>query len=225
MTAQMMDRVIYDGHNFRLIGHQGSDLPIPQTFDLMPAMWHTACYRGFVATYAVAGNDLVLDGLHIGRLAAGEWKAINTIEPEIVYSEGYSVKDGEQIPKRWENGYRYTNLNEPTYFSGGLLVAREFINSLYVHMGFAKPYQFEAVIELLFHEGTLTEVIDHSEKAKEWREAVIKQGEDRKRRWQALQDEGLSNTEILQRLDEESDNSDIMKGITWRFSLDYGKWF
>lgn len=225
MTAQMPDHVLYKGEDYRLIGHKGENLPTPYTFGLQPTMWHTACYRGYVATYTCETDELYLTRLRIGRLQKdAEWKDINGVSAETVFREGTVIRNGESKHERWEDGKQYT-LHEPSYFSGGLLIGKGFIQALYVHMGFGKPYQFEEVYELLFHEGKLVNTVDHCEKAAQWREQVIRNNEEYRRKWQALKDEGLSGKEISERLNSTPDKDELMKGIEWRFSLDYDNWF
>lgn len=51
--------------------------------------------------------------------------------------------------------YRYENMQLPIPFSGGILVGRSFIESLYVHMGYHPPWKFRTVRELIFFNGML----------------------------------------------------------------------
>jgi len=216
MTAQIPDSVHYKDMTYNVIGIKGEGLPKPSDYGLHPAMWHTACYRGYVAGYLCTDEGLFLDKLHIGCVS-GKWVAINGIEPETQYSTGWSMNDGEKEEVTWENGKLYQGLNLETYFSGGILIATGFIRELYVHMGYGKPYQYEHVHELLFHEGTLTQEIDHSEKAAAWRERILQHRKG---------EEGLTAREINdQRRDNPLSKSDLEKEIEWRFSLDYGNWF
>lgn len=230
MTAQIPDTVIYEDQEYALIGVKGENLPTPATFGIVVSgMWSTDCYRGYVATYLCNDEGLFLEHLHMGRVE--DWTPINGVEAETVYREGYrySPKHKEGKPSRWEDGKIYRNLRAPSYFSGGVLIARDFIPELYVHMGHGKPYQYQQVHELLFHEGTFTKHIDHSDKTKEVRDKIIADLENRKTRMQQLRDAGLSEKEAREYLHEESTMTGqldhIMKGIEWRFSLDYGHWF
>lgn len=51
MTAQIPDTFIFNGEEYSLIGMKGGDLISPEQFGMLPGMLHTACYRGFYATY------------------------------------------------------------------------------------------------------------------------------------------------------------------------------
>jgi hypothetical protein len=226
MTAQMPDQVRYRGKTYDIIGVKGESLLTPDQFGIQVGMWHTACYRGYVSTYTCEDQELFLTELHIGQIADdAQWKPINGIQPETQYLDGYTFRDGKKVPVRSEFGKKYLNLKVETYFSGGILIAADFIQSLYVHMGFGKPYQYEHVHELLFHEGTLTQEADHSPKAAEWREAIIRQHEELQRRIEELREAGLSNEDIFKQLRQQPSKDDIVNGIEWRFSLDYGSWF
>ncbi|MEM6529110.1 MAG: hypothetical protein AAF653_12505 [Chloroflexota bacterium] len=232
MTAQIPDKVYFNGSEYVLIGHKGENLPTPQDYGLNPIMWSTACYRGYVSTYSVREGGLYLASLHIGRLALdATWHPINGVEPETVYQEGYSkdpANPGQTITRHYEYGRIYNNLDLPTYFTGGILVGRVFIRELYVHMGFGKPYQYEEVVEFLFHEGTLTETIDHSGRAAKWREQVIAEREEQQRRIEELKAKGYTGKDLTDRLYGNSappGEDDMRRGIEWRFSLDYSDWF
>lgn len=47
-------------------------------------------------------------------------------------------------------------------FSGGLLIAKDFIEDLYVHMGFHKPWKYLTVVEFQFDAGVLLSTQDRS---------------------------------------------------------------
>jgi hypothetical protein len=205
MTAQFPDIIRYQGEEYAIIGVKGGDLLTPKDFGMEVATWHTGCYRGYVATFECVKGELFLTELQIGGLLEGsEWKTINGVQPH--------------------SGV-YRNLNVETYFSGGILIASGFINALYVHMGFGKPYQFECVCELLFHEGTLVEEIDRSAEAAAWRDHVLRLQEERRRQYEDLKNAGLSDEEIFEQLIQSPSEEKLRKGIEWRFSLDYDEWF
>jgi hypothetical protein len=56
----------------------------------------------------------------------------------------------------------YRNVKLPLNYSGGLLIARGFIEELYVHLGFHPAWKYEQVRELVFTEGRLSEKFDRS---------------------------------------------------------------
>ncbi|MHA1739270.1 MAG: hypothetical protein ACTSXA_16100 [Candidatus Heimdallarchaeota archaeon] len=48
-------------------------------------------------------------------------------------------------------------------FSGGLLITKDFIEEMYVHMGFQNPMSYRIVYELTFENGELVKFTDISE--------------------------------------------------------------
>jgi hypothetical protein len=53
-----------------------------------------------------------------------------------------------------------------------LLLARGFIDNLYVHMGFHSAWKYEAVVELVFDTGVLTGEFDRSRQMAELRREI-----------------------------------------------------
>ena len=60
MTAQISDTFLFKGDEYSLIGMNGGDLASPEQFGMEPEMIHTACYRGFYATYEFTEKTLEL---------------------------------------------------------------------------------------------------------------------------------------------------------------------
>lgn len=90
--------------------------------------------------------------------------------------------DGERrhfnIPKRfgvtaemdstanyWGGYCTYYNLNLVVPFTGIIRLAKDFIQDLYVHMGFQKASAFETVYDITLLKGEVLKVKDHSEDA------------------------------------------------------------
>jgi hypothetical protein len=59
---------------------------------------------------------------------------------------------------------KYSDMSAFVPFTGGLLAARDFIEELYVHMGFHPAWKYGVVRELLFEDGHLTGDFDRSAK-------------------------------------------------------------
>jgi hypothetical protein len=227
MTAQAPDKVIYKSEQYAIIGVKGEHLLTPMDFGIVPQMWSTGCYRGYIATYSCLDGGLFLTEMHIGRVGdEGEgWKPIDGVQPETVHIEVVAMRDGKAQHETRTDGKKYRDLKVKTYFSGGILMATGFIQQLYVHMGFGKPYQYKQVRELLFHEGALVKMVDHSDVAAAWRDHVVREQDERQRKFEELENAGLSYEQIMEQLSESSDEEDLAKGIEWRFSLDYKDWF
>lgn len=58
-------------------------------------------------------------------------------------------------------------------FTGGLLLAQDFIRELYVHMGFHPPWKYRVVHELSFTDGRLTAERDRSAAMEEIRQRLV----------------------------------------------------
>ena len=51
----------------------------------------------------------------------------------------------------------------PIKFTGFILLGKDFIDEMYVHMGFQRPISYKTVIEFQFQEGEIISVNDFSE--------------------------------------------------------------
>lgn len=215
MTAQITDHVIYQNTPYQLIGVKGSWLPNPGDYGLTPTMISTACYRGYYCDYTVRESRLLLTHLVI-RVLEDDPPPIEGVAPIIGVRRKLGDKEFPPPPMRgmYESfatdghyinydGAIYADLKVKTHFTGGLLIAGDFINSMYVHMGFQKPTSFKTVLELVFEDGELTSARDHSETMAERRAEMLKPhpriGFD----------------------DEQKQQNHLKDWIEWTFSLDY----
>ena len=145
MTAQISDTFIFKGEVYDLIGMQGGNLVTPEQFGMHPDMIHTACYRGFYATYKLMEDRLYLRQLTLCE-KDGNYLPINGIQPEMNEDAAAS----------------YRNLNVQVPFTGQIRLATDFIEELYVHMGFQKPTAFRTVYDITLENGRVVELKDRS---------------------------------------------------------------
>lgn len=174
MTAQIDDIFRYRNTEYSLAGISEGELFDISVLDLKPTMASTACWRGYQAVFAVVQSRLVLDTLHVNLIKAGEGE--NQYEREV----GPVINGVTPSPAREDYDFfnnHYEGLNYYLEYSGGLLLADGFIQSLYVHMGFHPPWKYETVIELVFDAGILKQEFDRSERMAEIREIVSKSQE------------------------------------------------
>jgi hypothetical protein len=122
----------------------------------------SACWRGYLLIYTMYDDKLVLKELQInlGEVKENEFvpkagPVINGIKPEL-------------NPQHHLNNF-YEDLNLPLNFTGGILLAKDFIQELYVHMGFHPAWKFGTVYELIFQDGKLIEKRNMSKKMAEIR--------------------------------------------------------
>jgi hypothetical protein len=156
MTAQISDTIIFKGEKYALIGMKGSDLISPEQFGMCPEMMNTACYRGFYATYEINETGLFLQDLTL-RERDGNYLPIDGVVPE---KEDYQAS--------------YHKLSVRVPFSGKLRLAKDFIDELYIHMGFQKPTAFKTVLDLTFEDGKVVELKDRSKEMEQKRGAFKK---------------------------------------------------
>ncbi len=155
MTAQIPDVFRFNGEEYSLVGMNGEGLFEPADFEMIPMMASTACYRGYVMTYDCVERMMILDEMLI---RTEDVVPINGVEPEQFETSKHKVFS-----------HRYENLRLKTNFTGSLLLAKDFIDSLYVHMGFQKPTSFRTVIEVQIQDGDIISISDLSDRIEELR--------------------------------------------------------
>lgn len=147
---------MYKEQKLDLVGIRGDELPIPIDFGIDTGMASTACWRGYIMRYKIIENRLILDGF---------WFNSKNIEvPEI---NGVSAIDlsKETTKKDWMDRqfeFKYKNLDMTIQFDGSLWLAKDFIDSEYVHMGFQSPTAYKTVLKFDFKEGIIVNVEDKS---------------------------------------------------------------
>jgi hypothetical protein len=157
VTAQIPDTFLLQDHRLSLVGVNGQGLFDPRDHDLQPVPRITSCWRGYVCTYKTVHNKFLLDSLQVNLQREGP--AINEIQPV------FSIKN------TFDN--TYSNLNLSVDFSGGILAAGDFIQQLYVHMGFHPAWKYQTVFELVISQGCVIETRNVSKQMERIRDAMI----------------------------------------------------
>lgn len=192
MTAQISDCFMFRGKQYALAGMNGGGLFDPRAHGVQPRMLSTACWRGFYCTYEVTDAAIELRELHIGLSGDDLAKAERAELPGL---------EGHRPTKDEWSGHVYKDIAVRVPFTGGILLADEFIQELYVHMGFHPAWKYREVHELLFEEGKLLHAQDRSSAMAALREK-LSQG--------ALQP------------GHRASRDEIARWIEGTFSLDYG---
>ncbi|GAA0134923.1 hypothetical protein YSY43_17630 [Paenibacillus sp. YSY-4.3] len=156
MTAQISDEIIYQGHSYSLIGIEKEWPFDPKKHGFKPIMISTACWRGYYSKYAIVGMDLLLSEFTTG------------LEDDPPVWRDIRAKKVDRVGEAWT----YNNVNLELDYSGGIIIARNFIREFYLHMGFHCPHCYEIVCELIFEKGKLVRVKDFNEKVKSIRERI-----------------------------------------------------
>ncbi len=159
MTAQINDSFLFQDQKFSIAGVNGGSLFHPAAYGMQPLPRITSCWRGYVCTYQTQYNKLFLDTLQINLGQDGP--LINNTRPEF------------STAGTFDNIYHDLHLHID--FTGGMLVANGFIQTLYVHMGFHPAWKYETVHELVFSQGTLLETKDVSRQMAELRDKMTRQ--------------------------------------------------
>jgi hypothetical protein len=185
MTAQVADIVFYRGKPYSLAGVSGQkELYEPKTYGMKPVGICTACWRGYQCEYAVDHEKLILRNLAINLDLTATMAGISHAVP-ISATELFGVSPVANSNKdRWFQ-FEYKGMTGPIPYSGGLLIADDFIRELYVHMGFHPAWKYREVHELIFEQGKLESAADRSEQMAQLREGVKREslelGRDAKR--------------------------------------------
>lgn len=138
----------------------------PTEHGYRPVMSSTACYRGYVCEYEVAGDKLLLSKLHINH-QGGDVPASMRLRPPSLNGAEAEASQTSHFG-RWV----FKQIDLPLSYTGGLIVARGFIRSLYAHMGFHPAWKYTEVHELLFDSGRLVAEENRSERMAELRERM-----------------------------------------------------
>ena len=151
MTAQVHDRVDWRSRSYLLVGVDGGPLFDPADHglnDLHPTT--TANWRGWVARYAIVDDRFLLaDLVDIGRF--------------LLPGETAPTFNGVEASYEGRGPLNYMGLNMHLDFTGRLLIAHGFIQSLYRHMGFHPAWKFEESWELDLDDGQVTDARDLSD--------------------------------------------------------------
>jgi hypothetical protein len=157
-TAQIPDRFIFKGNEYSLIGKTEGDLATPEQFGMSAVMIHTACYRGYYATYELTEEGLFLRELTL-REKNEKYLPILDISP-VINTEGKKAT--------------YSNLHVIVQFSGKIRLAKDSIREFYIHMGYQKPTAFKIVLDITLKNGRVVEIKDRSEEMEKKRGAFKK---------------------------------------------------
>jgi hypothetical protein len=157
MTAQHPDTVRFRQRSYALTAVNGQGLFDPTAHGLQPRPLSTACYRGFVCSYQVDDQQLVLNRLEIGladQPASG---------PELLGTRPRRPTDDIGDESLYEDILIYDQLGMPVAFTGKLLVGDGDPDERpHLNMGFWPAWMYEVVYELIFDRGRLLAAHDRS---------------------------------------------------------------
>ena len=146
LTGQISDEFRYNGEVFSLVGINGKGLFTPGDFGMTTTMASTACWRTYQMFYDCVDGKLILDTMFANPK---ELKPVNGVDP---------VKPEQS--RRFN--YIYEDLKLKTKFTGRILLGKDFIQEMYVHMGFQSPESYQTVIEIEVKDGIIIKETDLS---------------------------------------------------------------
>lgn len=164
MTAQVPEHVRINDTIYDLCGVRGEGLFDPAHHGIEPAAPHSACWRGYVCGYAILDGRLVLDDLELWS-DPDRWRR-NRQTLDHLFGECLALDDERP-------GVDARGLAFPVPFTGGLLLGADFIEELYVHMGFHPACKYRHVLELTFENGRL---LSQSDRSIEMEEIRLREG-------------------------------------------------
>lgn len=187
MTAQISDTIQYQGKDYELAGINGDGLFDPFEIGIKPVMLSTACYRGFYCRYKVQDAKLFLKDVTIQieppprRRSTPENISVFPYFPPTEDSPSNNPEPYDPpkiygcVPSsvsRYGEA-KYLAIDHRIEFTGGLILANDFINELYDHMGFQQHWKYRDVHELIFVGGQLVTATDKSVAAEEYRQRMF----------------------------------------------------
>lgn len=175
MTAQISDRISLKGSSFIISDIDGRGLFEPQAYGIKVIPISTACLQGYLCTYAVESGLLLLTQVSLG-LDAESVNEVNLFgkTPERSLEHHCFVVDGKTVKEvRESHFFEVSELVVPIRFTGGLLVARNFVKGMSVTIGHAPAYKFQEVYQLNFDRGVLVSERDVSNEMATLRNRLI----------------------------------------------------
>jgi hypothetical protein len=164
MTAQVSDAIAYRGKDYEIAGINGKGLFDPTEHGMKPYGKASICWRGFLCAYKVGNDALWLDKLKVN---------LKNPAPVLfgVVPKPFEIDIGVRKIRWFDAVYEHLNYKVP--YNGGLLLARDFIKELYVHMGFHPAWKYREVHELIFKDGQLVEERDCSQEIARLRQEMV----------------------------------------------------
>ncbi len=156
MTAQVPDSLHYLGEQYTLAAFSEGEPFSPIDAGYRPVMASTACWRGYVCGYELKDGLLHLRELWVSHQPR---KAPVTQRQQPPDLNGVTAIRDE---KSFFGDWHFDNVGLPLAYSGGLVIMRDLIRELYVHMGFHPAWKYQHVYELVFEQGRLMEARDAS---------------------------------------------------------------
>lgn len=130
-------------------------------YGITPAPYTTACHRGYWCGYSVSEKRLILQNLFI--------YSKNNYYPPIANIEATLEQDDPHFCLRH---YVYKSLHLPVSYTGRILIGNQPTPTHHIKGVRNNPWRYKNLKECVFENGTLREIIDHSETAEDIRKFI-----------------------------------------------------
>ena len=170
MTQQIEDRFHLDGIDYTLIGATERQFFDPLVLGIDPVHAGTACWRGYLATFGIVDDRLVLKDLYANLIEESPLFPAHSSAPfqkgvgPLI--NGIAPKVTELAPYDEFNNY-YADINYQLEYSGGMLLVHDPVLDGYLMMQYVWTYRM--LYELVFDRGRLNATYDRSEQMAELR--------------------------------------------------------
>jgi hypothetical protein len=157
MSGQVNDKFEYenDVYSISAIEFPNNFFTI-ESFRLKPIWENTACWRGYVATFTIKNNKLILNKLSTnnGNRKNDKVISLNGKFPSVIKPR--NLVDGYKDFRKYE----YINVDYILKYTGSIIITNKFIWDQYIHTGFQSPGGYNNVIQITFDNGEFVEVND-----------------------------------------------------------------
>ncbi len=176
MTAQIGDSIKYKDNEYSIVAISTPIEFEPKDYGITPWGTCSACWAGYWCEYRISEEGIVLQNLYI-----------NSKDEYYPPINGVEVNGHEKNPSKYMGHHLYQDVNLPINYTGRIVVGKDFLREYYIHMGYQRAWAYETLLEFVFKNGELVEIIEHSEVAKRLREDM----EGKRDRSKAVQKEDI----------------------------------
>lgn len=156
MTAQIGDIYKFKGDTYNIVALESEVQFNPKDYGLIPEARCSACWNGYWCEYQITGNKLILENLYINTKDQ-YYPEINGVKALVKTKALHPV---------------YEKICIPISHTGRIVAGLGFLKEYYIHMGYQRAWTYEKLVEFIFENGILLEIIDHSELAAKLREDI-----------------------------------------------------
>ncbi|TWT38146.1 hypothetical protein KOR34_31140 [Posidoniimonas corsicana] len=170
MTTQIKDSISYDQFEYGIVGFYGEGLFVPSSQNIEVQTASSDCWRGFHCRYIIRNDQLFLYEVTLGlseqdRRLIQQGRGPSVFARPICLCNGdeQSWSEGQLHPCQFREQYGVSGLEELTPFTGGLLLARDFVWERHEDLNFHPAFQYRTVIEIRVEKGVVIESTSHAD--------------------------------------------------------------